>query len=118
LVANFQHTTGIDCELSVSGAARQLSPQTRLAVYRVAQEALTNAAKHADPDRIAVRFGYGDTTARLTVEDFGRQVVPVPAADPAGHGLTGMRERAELLGGTLRAIGTGHGFRVDLEVPG
>ncbi len=118
LVEDFRHTTGIDCEFSVTGQERPLSPQTGLAVYRVAQEALTNAAKHGQPERVEVELRFGEGTTRLVVEDTGRQGGPPAAPDPAGYGLTGMRERAELLGGTLCAAPTDDGFRVDLVVPG
>ena len=118
LVAEFQHNTGITCDFSVSGPERRLSPQTGLAVYRVTQEALTNAAKHTQPDKITVHLAYDTQAAHLTVEDNGRQDGSSAERDPAGYGLTGMRERAELLGGTLVAAATDNGFRVDLVVPG
>jgi signal transduction histidine kinase len=118
LVAEYRHTTGIACDLMISGPERPLEPQIGLAVYRVAQEALTNAAKHAGPDRVTVRLTYGETTARLTVEDTGDPGGAAVDADGPGFGLIGMRERAELLGGTLHAGRTDDGFRVDLVVPG
>jgi signal transduction histidine kinase len=86
-----------------------------LAVYRVAQEALTNVARHGSgTSRVAVTLAYEQSSARLSVEDDGAD--PAVPAD-GGYGLTGMRERAELLGGRLTAAPTGHGFRVELEVP-
>ena len=79
---------------------------------------MTNIRKHACPDRVEVRLAYEPAGTRLTVEDFkaadGR---PAPGGG-TGYGLTGMRERAELLGGTLTAGPTAQGFRVDLWVPG
>jgi signal transduction histidine kinase len=112
----------------VSGPERRLGADACLAVYRVAQEALTNITKHARPDRVEVHLTYLPDTVCLTVEDFGP---PGTAAVPgqadggrrpasvrgSGYGLTGMRERAELLGGALRAGPTRTGFRVELEVP-
>ncbi|MFC7658146.1 ATP-binding protein [Pseudonocardia benzenivorans] len=85
----------------------------------MAQEALTNVARHAAPDRVEMRLDWtGRGRVRLTVEDVGSgNAGGSGAAGGGGYGLTGMRERAELLGGTLDAGPTGHGFRVTLEVP-
>jgi signal transduction histidine kinase len=115
LAAQFERDRRVPCRFAVSGAPRELGSEARLAVYRVAQEALTNVAKHARADRVELRLAYAPSTARLTVEDFGRTGPPEPRD---GYGLTGMRERAELLGGTLTAGPTPAGFRVELEVPG
>jgi len=89
-----------------------------LALYRVAQEALTNITKHACPERVELRLAYEPRAVRLTVEDFAAADRTVPAGVPGGdgYGLAGMRERAELLGGTLTAEATGRGFRVELAV--
>jgi signal transduction histidine kinase len=96
---------------------RELGSQARLAVYRTAQEALTNVRKHAHPERVELRLGYERDGTRLTVEDHTPDGVHPAAAAGDGYGITGMRERAELLGGTLTAGPTGTGFRVELWVP-
>jgi signal transduction histidine kinase len=102
----------------VSGHAYELPPEARLALYRVAQEALTNVTKHACPVRVEMRLGYEPGRTRLTVEDFTPDGVPPRAVgDSPGYGLTGMRERAELLGGELTTAMTPRGFRVELRVP-
>jgi signal transduction histidine kinase len=120
LAAQFQEVRGVPCRFTVSGQPRELGSEVRLAVYRVAQEALTNVAKHASPERVEVRLAYEPGDTRLTVEDFaiGRHPSAAPASDGHGYGLTGMRERAELLGGQLAAVTTGRGFLVELRVPG
>jgi signal transduction histidine kinase len=95
-------------------------PRPRLALYRVAQEALTNITKYAHPQRVELHLAYEPSATRLIVEDFttpNGSRPPVPGADSSGYGLTGMRERAELLGGTLTAKPSPGGFRVELEVP-
>jgi signal transduction histidine kinase len=123
LAARFGQDRGIPCRLTVSGAEHSLGADTRLAVYRVAQEALTNIAKHAHPDRVELSLAYEPGATRLTVEDFiavGAAAYPgrLPvSANGGGYGLAGMRERAELIGGTLSAGVTPTGFRVELEVP-
>jgi len=87
-------------------------------VYRVAQEALTNITKHACPERVKVHLGYEPCGTRLTVENFAMsRETPRIANDGSGYGLTGMRERAELLGGELTTAMTPGGFRVELRVP-
>jgi signal transduction histidine kinase len=118
LAAQFQQDSGVPCRYTVSGQARALSAEARLAVYRVAQEALTNVTRHASPGRVAISLAYEPASTRLTVEDFAADGDgPDPASQEGGYGLTGMRERAELLGGTLTATATGTGFRVELRLP-
>jgi signal transduction histidine kinase len=85
----------------------------------VAQEALTNIRKHARAERVAVRLAYEQSGIRLTIEDVstsGDGDRPLSTAG-SGYGLTGMRERAALLGGTLTAGPTESGFRVELWAP-
>ena len=116
LVGRFRTTSGLPCELEVTGASRPLAADVRLGVYRVAQEALTNIAKHAAASRATVRLDYDADEVRLVVEDTSDAA---PSASPAhGYGLSGMGERADLLGGRLRAAPTPSGFRVELVVPG
>ena len=109
---------GDRARLSVTGEPRALASDARLAIYRTAQEALTNVTRHSDADRVELRLAYEPGGTRLTIEDTGAGV-PVPAGQSlgGGYGITGMRERAELLGGRLDAGPTGHGFRVELWLP-
>jgi signal transduction histidine kinase len=117
LAAEFEADTGVACQVTVTGAETELGTDARLTVYRVAQEALTNIRKHARPSRVEICLAYEPSGIRLVVEDFGRcGERPVPD-EGTGYGLTGMSERAELLGGTLTAGPTDSGFRVDLQVP-
>ncbi|HVE31620.1 MAG TPA: sensor histidine kinase [Mycobacteriales bacterium] len=113
LVRDFERDTGVPCRLDVSGTPRPYGPQARLALYRVAQEALTNVRRHAAAQRVELAIDHSPAGARLTVQDVGVSAAPAGA----GYGLTGMRERAELLGGTLTATATDRGFRVELWVP-
>jgi signal transduction histidine kinase len=118
LAAQFQAVSGVPCQFTVSGEAYELPSEAGLAVYRVAQEALTNITKHACPERVEVHLGYEPRGTRLTVENFATNSEPPQVAgDGPGYGLTGMRERAELLGGQLTTAMTRGGFRVELRVP-
>jgi signal transduction histidine kinase len=114
LVAEFERDTGIPASITIAGDSQELHREARLTLFRTAQEALTNVRKHARAERVELRLAFDETGARLSVEDFGD---PSRDRDRGGYGLTGMRERAELLGGTLAARPTGAGFRVDLWVP-
>jgi signal transduction histidine kinase len=115
LAEEFREQTGVETALSFDGKPRELSSEARLAVYRTAQEALTNVRRHADAEHVDVRLRYADDGTWLTVEDRGRHV---NGSEPGlGYGLTGMRERAELLGGRLAAAPTADGFRVELYIP-
>jgi signal transduction histidine kinase len=125
LAERFAADRGVPCRFTVTGQSRELVSEARLAVYRVAQEALTNITKHAQPAHVEMHLAYEPAATRLTVEDFA---APGPAGadgpgrvaaatDPSGYGLTGMRERAELLGGTLTTEATGSGYRIELRVP-
>lgn len=116
LAERFARDQAVPCDFAVSGEPHPLGSEARLALYRVAQEALTNVTRHASPTRVSLRLAYEPTATRLVIEDFAARP-PVIPDDPDGYGLTGMRERAELLGGTLSAGATGHGFRVELAVP-
>ncbi|MGW4702262.1 sensor histidine kinase [Streptomyces sp. NPDC004285] len=114
-----QHrTVGGEAELRVTGERVPLPAVWELSAYRIAQEALTNARKHAPGARTVVEIHYGtDLLLTLRVRDDGPG--PVRGQGPgAGHGLTGMRERAALVGGRLSAgAGPDGGFLVEAELP-
>jgi signal transduction histidine kinase len=120
LAADFEQDSNVHTSLQITGTARELDSETSLTIYRVAQEAVTNIRKHATPDRVEMSLSYDRDGTRLTVRDHARTqtVANLPTRrDGGGYGLTGMRERAELLGGSLRADHTADGFRVDLWIP-
>jgi signal transduction histidine kinase len=114
LVAEFERDTGIPASITIAGESHELEPDARLTLFRTAQEALTNVRKHALAERVELQLAYEQAGARLSIEDFGDASRD---GNGGGYGLTGMRERAELLGGTLAAGPTGAGFRVELWVP-
>jgi signal transduction histidine kinase len=118
LAAEFEGDTGLPCKVTITGGGqRDLGADSRLTFYRVTQEALTNIRKHARADRAEIHLAYEPSGTRLTIEDFGSCHARQPLAGGNGYGLSGMKERAELLGGTLTAGPTAGGFRVELWVP-
>jgi signal transduction histidine kinase len=118
LVARTQ-ATGMMVELSIEGPSVALSPGLDLIAYRVIQEALTNALKHAGPAAARVRVRFGPESLELEISDtgIGRQGAKGPLGG-SGYGLMGMRERVGLFGGELK---TGQnptgGFVVQARLP-
>lgn len=119
LVERYQSDLELDVTLSVTGVRRPLPADADLALYRGAQEALTNAARYARGSRTTVSLCYEPQTTVLTVTD--RRTAPGPAPSPlvmgSGLGLTGMRERLGVLGGSADAGPTVDGWKVRMEVP-
>ncbi len=105
------------------GPAGPLPPDATVALLRVAQEALVNAAKHAAGRSVAVRLDYGDAGVRLTVRNDVDPDAPGAGQQAGlstvngGYGLTGMRERLRLLNGTLEAGRRGDQWVVTAELP-
>jgi signal transduction histidine kinase len=111
--------SGMPVELLVDGEARPLPAALDLMSFRVVQEALTNAIKHAGQAQARVHVTFSADFLELEVADTGRQGATPPAnADLPGHGLVGMQERLTLYGGTLRTgPARGGGFRVLARIP-
>jgi signal transduction histidine kinase len=110
LVERFR-TAGADVTLTVTGEVEAIPATTGLALYRVAQEALTNAVKHAPGWPVDVEVGVDGTRTELVVESGG------PPGRGSGVGLTSMRERAVSVGGTCDAGPGGRGWLVRAEFP-
>lgn len=104
-------------QVRFTGDFHELSPAVGSATYRIAQESVTNALRHArNATRIDVQVVGDEDAVRLTVSDDGDAVHASSVA--AGYGVVGMTERAALLGGTLEAgPGPGHGWVVDVVLP-
>jgi signal transduction histidine kinase len=105
-------------DLTIKGEARPLSPTLEVSAYRVIQEALTNTRKHSRATTAKVRLHYGLTEFEVEVFDDGPERDAEQAGGQVGHGLIGMRERAALHGGHLRAgPRAGGGFTVHASFP-
>lgn len=112
--------TAATVTFKVTGTAVRLDPDLELAVYRIAQEALTNVARHAQANRVTVRLAFTDAQVSLTITDDGGGI---GSADTDGGpavrlGLIGMRERVNMAGGTLEVSPRRpHGTRVHVTLP-
>ena len=108
---------GLPVTLEITGTRRALSAGAELAVYRVVQEALTNAVKHAGGATTRVRLAWGEDVLELSVADRGDGGAG-PQLPGAGHGLLGMRERLRVHGGDVEAGPRADGgFEVSAHLP-
>jgi signal transduction histidine kinase len=106
---------GLPVELQVDGNPFQLPPGIDLSAYRIAQEGLTNALKHADASHAEVTVRYAPNEVGIEVRDDGRGQ---NARDGNGHGLIGIRERVKLYGGEMTAgTANGGGFVLSTRLP-
>jgi signal transduction histidine kinase len=126
LVADYR-AAGLPVRFEMTGEPQPLPGGVELSVYRIIEEALTNALKHSHPTRVTVTLAFRGPRLELEVVDDGTTAAPDAAAERGadertprgtGHGLVGMRERVAVLGGELE---TGHrvggGFRVAARLP-
>jgi signal transduction histidine kinase len=106
---------GLPVDLSVEGEPIELPPGVDLSAYRIVQEALTNALKHAGSATARVVVRYSENDLELEIADTG---LGTGANDGEGHGLVGMRERVSLYGGRIEAgPRNGGGFAVRARLP-
>ena len=119
LVERYAGQGGLRVDFEQKGLERRLPAQVETAAYRVVQEALTNAARHADVADVRLRVRAGTRALRVEIRDEGRGFDPQAAPAPgAASGLAGMRERVALLGGRLAvSSGPGTGTIVEVEIP-
>jgi signal transduction histidine kinase len=123
VAATYTQRYHVPVSFDTGGVPGPLPPDATIALLRIAQEALVNAAKHATGQPVAVRLDYGDADVRLTIRNDLDPDAP-GAGNPAlvstvdgGYGLTGMRERLRLLNGTLEAGRRGDQWVVTAELP-
>ena len=113
----FSNTRGIPVSCEADADVKELSPGTALALYRIAQEALGNAAKHSKAKQVRVRLTRADSVVRLIVSDDGVGFV-ASGGDYRGMGLVNMRERARFLNGAFTLdTQPGRGTTIRAEVP-
>jgi signal transduction histidine kinase len=126
LVDGYAEDTGATATSTVDGDPRDLPPDAALALYRTAQEALTNVRKHAPGADVRLRLCYEPEQVRIEVDNCARtdpSLRPPASPIPGGYGLAGLRERAELVGGQFTAgpppdSPDGQAWRVSVRIPG
>lgn len=120
LLDEARDASGAGTRLILRGAPAALDPGVELAAYRIVQEALTNARRHAPGAAVDVELDYAGPVLRLVIRDNGPGTSGAagPGGPSGGHGLLGMRERAAAVGGSLRAgAGSTGGFLVEARLP-
>ena len=123
LAANLTEHSGIAAEVNVKGNERRLPEETAIALFRIAQEALRNVWRHSSATKAEITVEFDEKMTRITVSDNGKGFgLPDKIGDLAKGGklgLTGMQERAQLVGGTLTVNSRpGKGTSVTVELPG
>lgn len=109
---------GIAVRCEFSGLPPRLPPEIETALFRVVQEAATNIAKHAEAETVLIQCAARPGAVTIEIEDDGKGFAPGTPAEGTGFGLTGMRERVELLGGRFEIESApGQGTRIALTVP-
>jgi signal transduction histidine kinase len=116
LVDSYKADMNLNVTLRIEGDARTLPADLSLALYRAAQEALTNVARYAPSACTMVTVRYEPDRMRLSVDN-GVSDTPPRHGMGGGRGLQGLRERIEQAGGTMSAGATSDGWRVEIEVP-
>jgi two-component system sensor histidine kinase UhpB len=115
LATSFSERTGLAVERRFESELPRLDPDAELALYRIAQESLTNVARHADAERVRLELSRGAGSVVLRIADDGKGM---NGAQPYGGGLRGMRERALMIGAALAIKESpAGGVEVRLEVP-
>lgn len=115
----FEGRTGIECEVSLpEHADLAIAGSAATAIYRIVQESLTNVARHSNATRVELRLRQRPDELLLEIRDDGRGVTPEEVSDPSSLGLIGIRERARLVGGTVRFEGISErGTIVSVRIP-
>src|SRR5579859_1098567 len=116
---------GVPCQFSCRGVAQPTTSESEIAIFRITQEALSNIWRHSGATRASIELLYLREQLRLTIHDNGRGIMPDDSIDAAyahysqgGLGLPGMRERAALIGATLKITSSpGNGCYVELSLP-
>ena len=114
----FTQATGIPCELSLALGDTKIPPATSDHLLRILNEALTNVTRHAKADQVWIRFEATNSHLELEIKDDGQGFEPGIVTGDGHYGLLGLRERARLVGGTLKIESApGQGTRIRLVVP-
>jgi signal transduction histidine kinase len=117
LLSDYRGDTAAEATLDITGDRRVLAAEPALALRRIAQEAVTNVRRHAPGAPVGAALHFDAVTVRLSVSNAMTGPRPAQASPGGGHGVRGMRERAEACGGRLQAGVVDGIWRVDVDVP-
>ena len=118
LVQGFRSRTGTACTLDITTPDFELDEPYATAVFRILQESLTNAARHAEAAAVRVTLGKDAGHVSLVIDDNGRGFAITDPRKPASYGLMGLRERVSMLNGELKIdSGPGAGTRIAVRIP-
>jgi two-component system sensor histidine kinase DegS len=117
-VDSFKEQSGLEASVIITGGERRLEPYIEVFLFRSLQELVGNAARHSQGNAIKIQLDMGSSQVRLTVEDNGKGFDPEVIGKKSSLGLKLIKERAELLGGSLEVDSSmGKGARISLSVP-
>ncbi len=118
LTENFAERTGIEVQYHSDLGGRRLADSTETHLFRIAQEALTNVARHSQATRVVIDLVGNEQTVMLSIRDNGRGFAAVASRTPAGLGLVGMETRARGANGTFRILSSpGDGVKIEVTCP-
>lgn len=120
LATTFEHRTGVRCSIDVVPELSSivLPSEVSAALFRIAQEVLTNVMRHAAASQVRMRLYQDSAMVKLEVTDNGKGITHARATTPQTFGLRGMQERASLLGGYFHIVGTsGIGTTAVVSIP-
>lgn len=118
LSESFAQRTGIDVKYQSDMDGRRLPDQAETNLFRIAQEAFTNVARHAEATSVLVNLSSQDSHVVMTIRDNGRGFEPIERREPRGLGLAGMQTRARGCGGTLKLdTAAGKGLMIEVTCP-
>ncbi len=119
LGSDFEHTSdGVELVMDLETELPSLSPDIQVALFRAAQEALTNIRKHAQASKVLMRLRYENEEMELVILDNGKELPDAERKRTGGFGLIGLRERMALLGGKVSyGLAEQGGFRVSVRIP-
>lgn len=118
IVSEFSESTGLECRLTLSGQPVQLNEETSIVIFRIVQESLSNALRHANATLVEISLECHDRLLLVTITDNGRGFDPGIEQRHNAYGILGMQERALSLGGNLEIQSEpGKGTRLRLSIP-
>lgn len=117
LTDEFERRTGVRTHFKTVVFRNRLDKDAKIALYRIAQEALTNVERHSEASQVSLEVFGHSSGATLRISDDGRGIAPEPRAAGTGLGIRNMQERMERLGGTLRILSTASGTTIEAQVP-